>query len=491
MVRMMTVKEAAERWGVSERWVTGLCSSGRVPGAVKHGRSWSVPENTEKPSDRRSRDKQTRDVDRLPLPIGVSDYRTASTSYYYADKTLLIRDFLDERPMVSLFTRPRGFGKTLNMDMLRVFFELSEKDTSVYFRSKKIWRCGKKYRDCQGKYPVIFITFKDCKYDTWEYTYEAIRKTLAQEALRHPELKGSPRCDDFEKSIFNRLLSGEMSKVELSGILRDLSAMLHKHHGVAPVIIIEDYDVPIQQGHICGFYDEAVSFLRNLFSGGLKDNPHLTFGFLTGILRLAQDSVLGGLNNIKVNTVLDSRYSEYFGLTPDEIRTMAAYYHSEDKIDEICEWYGGYRFGHSDIFAPYSVIRYFGSGCRPGVFWQAAGSNDIINDAISVSGDEIANDLKALLSGKTLRTKIDSNVVYPQMHSNPSYIYSFLLMAGYLTPVSERMMAGWNEFYDVAIPNKEVSCVCQVEILEKLERLGPPASASSLPPAIHRAEDAV
>ena len=131
VVRMMTVKEAAERWGVSERWVTGLCSSGRVPGAVKHGRSWSVPENTEKPSDRRSRDKQTRDVDRLPLPIGVSDYRTASTSYYYMDKTLLIRDFLDERPMVSLFTRPRGFGKTLNMDMLRVFFELSEKDTSV------------------------------------------------------------------------------------------------------------------------------------------------------------------------------------------------------------------------------------------------------------------------------------------------------------------------------------------------------------------------
>ena len=344
---METTRTMAERWNLTERRVSKLCNDGMIRGAVKKGRSWQIPVNTEKPVDRRVRTGayQNHDVQtKLPIPIGVSDYRLASTEYYYVDKTLLIRDILDERPLVSLFTRPRRFGKTLNMDMLRTFFELSDKDTSVYFRNRNIWKCGKKYQDYQGKYPVIFVSFKDVKCLTWEDTYANIRNLLQHEFERHLELLESPKLNSYDKKNLKTILDGEANTAEIEASFALLSELLHKHYEIAPIIIVDEYDTPIHQGYVRGFYDSIINFMRNLFSGGFKDNSHLSFGFLTGILKVAKESIFSGLNNPKINTILENRYSEYFGFTHEEVKAMAKYYQAEDKYPEICEWYDGYRF---------------------------------------------------------------------------------------------------------------------------------------------------
>ena len=223
MNQYMASKEASAIWGISERRVGTLCSQGRIDGAMKQGRIWLIPADAKKPTDLRFKTgdyKKRSSAERLPLPIGVSDYRLASTEYYYVDKTMMIKDFLDERPIVSLFTRPRRFGKTLNMDMLRTFFEKTEQNTSVYFHDKKIWKCGAKYQ-----------TFKDVKFNTWAETLESVKDIFSKEARRHPELRDSDRCDAYDKKAFDSLIAGEVSEVELSNALLNLSQMLHKHHG--------------------------------------------------------------------------------------------------------------------------------------------------------------------------------------------------------------------------------------------------------------------
>lgn len=339
---------------------------------------------------------------KFPLPVGISDYRKAVSEYYYVDKTLMIRDFIDERPQVSLFTRPRRFGKTLNMDMLRVFFEKSEEDTSVYFQDKKIWNCGQEYRSYQGKYPVIYVTFKDVKCDTWEAAYDFIAKILKNEFERHSELLDSDKLSCFEKKYITNVLNGIADENDISMAFLNLSLMLHEHHGTAPIIIIDEYDTPIQQGYVKGYYDKIVDFMRVLFSGGLKDNSHLSYGFLTGILRVAKESIFSGLNNIKVNTILDNRYSQYFGFTSEEVKEMADYYGKPEKYEELCVWYDGYRFGKTEIFNPWSVIGYFNNECVPQTFWQSTGSNDIISEILSHATTEMMKRLEALMRGNHL-----------------------------------------------------------------------------------------
>jgi hypothetical protein len=294
------------------------------------------------------------------------------------DKTLMIKEFLDERPQVALFTRPRRFGKTLNMDMLRTFFEKTNEDTSVYFRDKAIWKQGEKYQAYQGKYPVIFLSFKDVKCETWQETLQKLAEIIGSEFARHTELLTTEACNDVDKASFRRVMERAASDVELSGALLTLTRMLHEHHKIAPVIIIDEYDTPIQQGHTRDFYDQVILFMRNLFSGGLKDNSHVTFGFLTGILRVAKESIFSGLNNLSVYSIMDDSFSEYFGFTHDEVKQMAAYYGAGGNYSELCEWYDGYRFGESDIFNPWSVINYFQRKCKLQAYWVSTSSNDVI-----------------------------------------------------------------------------------------------------------------
>lgn len=488
MDETMSVKEAARLWNLTERRVAGLCKEGKIKGVKKQRHSWVIPSDAEKPVDNRVKTgvyKKSSRPSRLPPPVGISDYRLASSEYYYVDKTMMIKDFVDERPMVSLFTRPRRFGKTLNMDMLRTFFEKTDEDTSVYFRDKKIWGCGKKYQEYQSKYPVIFITFKDVKFNTWEETFAAIKDIFSKEAYRHIELQSSEKCDSYDKKIFEKLLAGSVSEVELSGALLDLSRMLHKHYNVAPIIIVDEYDIPIQQGHMKEYYDKVVLFMRNLFSGGLKDNRHLSYGFLTGILRVAKESIFSGLNNLTINSVLDNKYSEYFGFTPDEVKEMAEYYGAADKYEEIYEWYDGYHFGKHDIFNPWSVINYFSNECEPRAFWQSTGNNDIIGEIITQADKEIYDKLTSLVKGESFPTYIDTGVIYPQIKNNPSTIYSFLLVAGYLKTTKTSLSFNGDFMCEVALPNKEIAFVYRKEVLQKLEHIIPQSTAIAVHEAIY------
>ena len=487
MSDMISVREAAERWNITERRVSTLCKDGKITGAKKLGNRWMIPENTRKPLDRRIKTGAYRKVERaskLPLPIGVSNYCLASSEYYYIDKTMMIRDFIDERPMVTLFTRPRRFGKTLNMDMLRTYFEKSDKDTSVYFRDKKIWDCGQKYRDYQGKYPVIFLSFKDVKFNTWEETFAAIRDLFAKEVQRHKELRVSDKCDEYSQKVYEKLAGGKVSEVELSSALLDLSKMLHRHYGIAPIIIIDEYDTPIQNGYVKDYYDKVILFMRNLFSGGFKDNPHLSFGFLTGILRVSKESIFSGMNNLSINSVIDSKYSAYFGFTADEVMDMAEYYGAADKYEEICQWYDGYRFGKTEIFNPWSVVNYFSNECEPRPFWVSTGSNDIIGGVLAEADEEIYNRLTSLVNGGTFTTFIDTSVIYPQIRSNPSTIYSFLLVTGYLKVLKTMPSFSGDFMCEVALPNREISLVYNKEILQRLENLIPSSTAISIQEAI-------
>ena len=499
MAKFMTTKEASEKWGVSERRINTFCKEGRIPGAYKDkenkNKQWMIPADAVKPADKRlKRDASislsekkvaSKSGKKLPLPIGISDYRKASSEYYYVDKTLLIRDFIDERPQVSLFTRPRRFGKTLNMDMSRVFVERSEEDTSAYFRDKKIWECGKEYQKYQGKYPIIYVTFKDVKCEDWEMAYDLIYKILRNEFERHSELLASDKISAYDKQYLTSVLRGEANENDVACAFLNLSRLLHIHYGVAPMIIIDEYDTPIQQGHVRGYYDKVINFMRTLFSGGLKDNPHLSYGFLTGILRVAKESIFCGLNNIKVNSVLDNRYSEYFGFTSEEVQEMAEYYGAPEKYDELCEWYDGYRFGKTEIFNPWSVIGYFNNECIPRAFWQSTGSNDIISEVLGNATIETYEKLESLMQGKSFVTHIDTGVIYPQLQNNPSSIYSFLLVTGYLKAVTNDQPFGGDYMCEVALPNKEISYVYSKEILYKYENVIPPAAATAIQEAIY------
>ncbi len=482
----MNVKNAARQWGLSERRVTLLCRNGRIPGVIKEGRKWLIPAGTQKPEDLRTADGaiQEKILKKRPLPVGVSDFVNASCHFYYVDKTLLIKDVLDTRAPVTLFTRPRRFGKTLNMDMIRVFFEKTSEDTSVYFLDKKIWHCGKEYQKNQGQYPVIFLSFKDVKYGTWQETRDNIAQILALEFGRHSELADSRECLDFEKEFYHRITYLKASDVDLSMSLAILSLMLHKHYGIAPVIIIDEYDTPIQNGYSMGFYDDVISFMRNLFSGGFKDNKHLSFGFLTGILRVAKESIFSGLNNLKVNSILETRYSEYFGFTRNEVRDMLSYYGREEKFDELCAWYDGYLFGQTEIFNPWSVINYMDENCFPKAFWQSTGSNRIIGTILEDASNEIKENLQILMQGKPISTYVDTAVIYPEIQNNPFTIYSFLLVAGYLKVVNANVLHDGNTLCEVAIPNKEIFYVYEKEILASLSDTIPVSTALEIQQAV-------
>lgn len=454
----LSCSDASKAMGFSVRRIQQMCKNGELPGAIKEGRKWLIPDETI---------HMNHFAKNKSLPIGVSDFKLATTGYYYVDKTLMIRDFLDKKPMVSLFTRPRRFGKTLNMDMLRVFFEKTNEDTSVYFKDKQIWQCGDYYTKHQGQYPVIFLTFKDVKSMTWEETFQKIRRLISLEFMRHNELETSSVLTAYEKEQYHLLAKDSGDEVDCQMGLQLLSLLLHKHYGRECIIIIDEYDTPIQQGHTCNFYPEIVNFMRNFFSGGLKDNPHLAFGFLTGILRVAKESIFSGMNNLKTYSILDDGYSSYFGFTEKEVKDMLRYYGKDDKYNELSEWYDGYRFGNTEIFNPWSVINYISDNCFPKAFWQSTGSNEIIGEIIQAATPEITKDLYKLLCGEKIAAYIDTGVIYPEVQNNPYSIYSFLLVAGYLKVANIYPQSDGNFMCDVAIPNKEITFVYEKEVLNR------------------------
>ena len=473
---MKTCKELALEWNLSERTISHLCNEGKIFGAVKKGKSWQIPDNAEKPVDGRITDgkyiKNNKSIEKKSLPVGISDYVRAQSEYYYVDKTLLIKEFLDKKPLVSLFTRPRRFGKTLNMDMLRVFFEISEEETSKYFTDKAIWKCGEKYRAYQGKFPVIFLTFKDVKFNTWNDTINKIKNLLQAEYGRHQELLESSHLAEYEKEYFSKVLNGTASEVDLSSALENLSRMLTAHYNKAPVIIIDEYDAPIQEGYSKDFYDEIIGFMRNFFSGAFKDNKNISFGFLTGILRIAQESIFSGLNNLSVNSVMDDDYEQYFGFTSEEVHSMMKYYGFTRKENELKEWYDGYRFGNTEIYNPWSVINYISKGCVPLAYWVNTGKSEILEDVLKASDEGISEKLLLLLQGDKLVSKIDLNVIYRLLTEDLGNIFSLLVVAGYLKVDKKTVQNDGSYLCEISIPNKEIAAVYKNEILSHLVKNG-------------------
>ena len=462
--------EAAKLLRMTSRRVVGLCGEGKLPGAFQAGRNWKIPVESVKQymSDAGMElPEETADEDQalLPFAIGNTSYIEISSDCYYVDKTLLIRDLIDDHNMVTLFTRPRRFGKTLAINMIKTFFEKTEDDTAKYFVNKKIWQCGEKYQSLQGVYPVIMLTFKDVKYSTWEESLEAIRLVIKDEYKRHPELSGSAMLDADDKKFIARMEKGTISSVELQRSLLNLTHMLSTHHGSKVVILIDEYDTPIQQGYSRGFYKEVISFMRNFLSGGLKDNTDLACGVLTGIMRVSKENLFSGLNNPMVNTVLDEKYSQYFGFTEDEVREMAAYYHKPAAMDEIRFWYDGYRFGNKEIYNPWSVTNYFASGGRAKPYWANTSDNEIILEILTGLTPEIADDLAKVMQGEEIHASLDMEVVYPRMTDGNDTIFSFLLLAGYLTLADRPEETEIGTFASLRLPNAEIRRIYNAEIL--------------------------
>ena len=463
--KYISTKEAAKILGLSTRRVVGMCNEGDFVDAIKDGRQWRISE--EQVYDRIYSVGASGDVGGAtrPCAIGNTSYIDVVKTSYYVDKTLLIRDLIDDQVPVLLFTRPRRFGKTLALDMIKSYFEKTETDTSVYFRNKKIWTCGEKYRRLQGAFPVISITFKDAKFSDWESTYEAIKYIIRDEFMRHDELFVSTSLNLAEKDYLLKLQADQLNEVEYTRALLNLSRMLEKHHQSKVIVLVDEYDVPIQQGHSRKFYNEVIDFMRNLLSGGLKDNSSLALGVLTGILRVSKENLFSGLNNIVVNTVLDEKYSEYFGFTEDEVKRMAEYYGKSDKLEEIAEWYDGYRFGNQEIYNPWSVATYFYNKCQAKPYWTNTSENEIIREILSSLTPEIADNLVSILQGKPVQASLNMDVIYPRINDGVDTIFSFLLVAGYLKTTSKVAETEIGTFAELALPNREINRVYNTEII--------------------------
>lgn len=405
---------------------------------------------------------------KLPLPVGTTNYKKICEDSYYVDKTLLIKEILDEKVNVALFTRPRRFGKTLNMDMLRTFFEKTAEDTGRYFQDKKICQQGEKYTSHQGQYPVIFLSLKDIKARKWQYAFDALKYIISVEYMRHSELKRSSEIEEADIELYNRIVKNQAGYMEYVFSLQALSRMLHQHHKQAPVIIIDEYDTPIQEGFVNGYYDDAVEFIRSFFSAALKDNPHARQIVMTGILRIAKESIFSGLNNIRVFSVLDKKFSEFFGFTTSEVQQMAAYYEQTDKLPELKAWYDGYKFGDTEIFNPWSVINYFSNNCQAMPYWVQTSANTIIQEILKTYNDDTYRNLHALLGKTEVQSIVRTNIIYPKLKEPQTNILGFLLMTGYLKSTSTELDARGDYICRLSIPNKEIKTIYYNEILSLL-----------------------
>ena len=413
--------------------------------------------------------------------IGSDDFcKIIEGGYYYVDKTLLAKKLIDRPAEVTLFTRPRRFGKTLNMMMLKAFFE-NIPGSSRYFENLKIWECGEIYRKQQGKYPVIFLTFKDAKCNTWQETYEAICRLIQKEFNRHEMLGHFDGLNEYQRKQVDKILNETAGAVVYKDALADLTEYLHQTTGIRPMILIDEYDTPIMQGYEKGFGSEVTGFIRNLFSGGMKNNVHLERAVMTGILRIAQEDIFSGLNNIRVATILDQEFSDCFGFTQEEVEEIAAYYHAEQKLGELREWYDGYWFGKTDIYNPWSVMNYFAAGCVPGTYWVSTSSNDIIQRCLVSPSAAMLQSLSSLLNGDVIQEPVARNIAYGVIEGQggESVLYTLLLMSGYLCEAQgqpggeEPAEAGLR---NLKIPNREIEEVYRREIFERLVQVSPSLS---------------
>lgn len=399
------------------------------------------------------------------LPMGVEDFKTIATSCYYVDKTMLIKELIDRVDgSVTLFTRPRRFGKSMALSMIDYYFSVEHKDDKNIFQNLLIMSQDEKYTKEMNKYPLVHFNFKNISGSSFEETYSKIKQVVMEEAMKHDELLSSNKLTDLEKARFSRFLHGEANDAEISSSARIFTELLAKHYGEKTILLIDEYDAPIERARYRGFYDQMVTFFRLFYGESLKANISLRFAALTGVLQISKESLFSDLNNLMVDNVLGGVYSEYFGFSEDETSKMLQYYGAKEKIEEVREWYYGYHFGSSKVYNPWSVVNYLFYGDKADTYWVDTGENTIFADLIFPKDLSYNGSLGTLLGKREVKINVSNSLSYKDLGKDETALYSFLLATGYLTWTERNELTGERT---LTIPNKETSTLFLQEIIKR------------------------
>ena len=405
------------------------------------------------------------------LPIGIENFKEMiEENYYYVDKTLLIKDIIDKGGKCSLFTRPRRFGKTLNMSMLRYFFEkpIDAESNKHLFDGLKIASAGEKYQDEQEQYPVISLTLKSAKQPNFDMAYKSLVDEIANEFARHNYVYESDVLCEEDKERFLQLRARKAEQSEYAKAFGFLSRCLYEYHHKKAIILLDEYDVPLENSYFAGFYDEMVEFIRSLFESALKTNDNLHFAVVTGCLRISKESIFTGLNNLRVNSITTMEFSEYYGFEENEVFDMLEYYDRVGQKETIKKWYDGYLFGDTDVYNPWSVINYMrdlvaDERSFPLANWANTSSNAIVRDLIYNASDDVRGEIQALIDGKTIEKQIHEDITYSDIDSSEDNLWNFLFFTGYLKAVSIRFEEP-ERYATLTIPNIEIKSIYRNQI---------------------------
>lgn len=409
-----------------------------------------------------------------PLPVGIDSFeKLIQENYYYIDKTLLIKELLELKGEVNLFTRPRRFGKTLNLSMLQYFFEdTGDAEQNVrnraLFTGLNIMNAGEEYISQMGCYPVIFLTLKSAKQRNFKAAYFKLKEEISEEFKRHEKQIMSGNISEDDRTLFYEIASGKADREIYSGSLKTLSRLLYQVTGRKVIILVDEYDVPLENAYFSGFYNEMIDFTRSLFESVLKTNAYLQFAVITGCLRISKESIFTGLNHLNGISILDKQYSEHFGFTEQEVKQAMISYGVEDRFADMREWYDGYTFGNREVYNPWSVIKFLydlvadqNAFTRP--YWVNTSSNDIVKNLVLRADRETKGQIETLLAGNTLDIPVHEEITYTDIYENDVNLWNFLFFTGYLTKTDEYMDDGII-FLKVRIPNQEVKMIYKTTI---------------------------
>lgn len=405
------------------------------------------------------------------LPVGIDNFeKLIRKKYYYADKTLMIKDIIDTGGEVNLFTRPRRFGKSLNISMLQYFFENLKVDSAHIFSGLKIEGAGDHYLAHQNQYPVIKMSLKGAGKANFNDAFEKLSGIIADEFKRHLYILDAKTLIDSEMMLYKKIVDQKATVNEYSGSLKFLSECLLKYFDQKVIILIDEYDVPLEKAHFNGYYQEMVDFIRSFFEDALKTNDALEFAVITGCLRVSKESIFTGINNINIVSILSDSFGEYFGFTKSDVECLLEHYNLVHKADEMQDWYNGYLFGETVVYNPWSSIKYlydviYGKMQNPVAHWSNTSSNDIIHKLIAIADDETKEEIELLIQGETITKPINEDIVYSEIMKSMDNLWNFLYFTGYLKKVSKEQI-GIENYFDLTIPNKEIAYIYVRKIRE-------------------------
>ena len=412
------------------------------------------------------------DTRKKQIAIGVEDFKKIiDKDGYFVDKTLMIQSLIESQAMVTLFMRPRRFGKTLNQFMIRRFFEDERTrsgeriDNGYLFDGLKVAACGEEVLQHQQQYPVIFLSLKSAKQPNFEEAYKKICRALAEEFRRHQYLLEGNSLADDQKIMFQKIMAEQADYSAYNDALKFLSECLWQYHGKNTIILIDEYDVPLENAYLEGFYDRMIQFIRSLFESALKTNPYLEKSVITGCLRISKESIFTGLNNLETDSVLHTRYADSFGFTEDEVKAMLAYYDLAAELPEVKRWYDGYLFNETEIYNPWSILKYVNDRkdkvtkfALP--YWSNTSSNSIVREMVGEADEMAKADLETLINDGTIEKPVHEDITYGDIHQSQDNLWNFLFFTGYLKKISERKdESGETLYLTMAIPNTEIKTI--------------------------------